>query len=150
MRKLLVGALFLVLSGLAQAQQPELTSLVPNTGAGLTKSSVIVPNNTTSVALKASAGQLYHIDVMNISAATPAYIKFYDAAQGSTTCGAGTIVWRAPIPATGATGNAHVPLETAIGIPFTTAITYCITAGIADNDTTAPAAATYIVNLGFK
>jgi hypothetical protein len=31
-----------------------------------------------------------------------------------------------------------------------TGITYCVTTGIADNDTTAPAAATFLVNVDFE
>ena len=121
----------------------------PATSGGVSKSSVIVPNNTTSVALKSSAGQLYGMDGFNISAATPAYIKFYDAAQGSTTCGSGTPVLRYMIPSNTATGAGFIMHEPN-GIPFTSALTYCITAGIADTDTTAPAASTYVVNFFYK
>lgn len=123
--------------------------IIPGTSGGLLGSSVIVPNNTTSVALKASAGQLYGIEAFSISAATPIYIKYYNTAQGSVTCGSGTPVWRQMVPATGATGSGFV-IDHPNGRAFSTAITYCITAGILDSDTTAPAANSYIVNFLYK
>lgn len=36
------------------------------------------------------------------------------------------------------------------GVAFGTGITYCVTTGIADNDTTAPAATTFLVNLDWN
>ena len=73
----------------------------------------------------------------------------FDAAQGSTTCGSGTPKLRYLIPGAGTTGSG-LAKEWHFGVPFATAITYCITAGIADNDTTVPAASTYVVNFGYK
>lgn len=121
----------------------------PTTSGGLSVKSFIVANNTTSVAVDASAGQIYGITGSSISAATPVWAKFYNASQGSTTCGSGTPVQRELIPAPGASGggtNISVPL----GIPYSTAITVCVTAGIADNDTTSPAASSYILNVYYK
>jgi hypothetical protein len=126
------------------------TSLVPTTSGGLSVASAIVPNNTTSVAVKAGAGQLYAIDAFSISAATPVFIKLYNAAQGSTTCGSGTPVARYMIPAPGGAAGSGIIMEDPNGIAFGTAITYCITAGMADADTTAPAASTYVVNFHYK
>lgn len=124
-------------------------SIAPATSGGLSVASAIVPNNTTSVAVKAGAGQLYGIDAYSISAATPVFIKLYNAAQGSTTCGSGTPVARYLVPATGATGSGQIWHDTN-GIAFSTAITYCITAGIGDADTTAPAASVYVVDFLYK
>ena len=123
--------------------------LAPQTSGGLLIASAIVANNTTSVAVKGSAGQLYGIDAYSISAATPVYIKLYNTAQGSVTCGSPTPVARYLVPATGATGSGQI-WHDANGIAFSTAITYCVTAGIADNDTTSPAASTYIVDFLYK
>lgn len=124
-------------------------SLAPATSGGLSVASAIVANNTTSVAIKASAGQLFGVDAYSISAATPVWIKLYNTAQGSTTCGSGTPVARILIPATGATGSGQIWHETN-GDAYSTAITYCVTAGIADADTTSPAANTYVVNFHYK
>jgi len=107
--------------------------------------SEIVPNNTTSVAVKTSAGQIYAIHAANNST-TLAYIKIYNAAQGDTTCGSGTPVARFMIPAS-ATALVFSDLN---GISLGTAITLCVTTGIADNDTGAPTASEYIVDIDYK
>ena len=121
----------------------------PLTTGGLSTVSNILANNTTSVAIKASPGQLFHFEGWNISAATPVWIKLYDATQAGTTAGSGTPKWRIMIPSAGVTGAGVVSMDMN-GIPFGTAITYVAVTGIADNDTTAPAAATYAVNFGYK
>lgn len=112
---------------------------------GVSVKSYIVANNTTSVAIDANPGQIYAIAAYAISSGTPAYLKIYNAAQGSTTCGSGTPVERHLIP-TGSAG-AGVALPLSLGVSYSTAITACVTGGIADNDTTAPAASTYLVNV---
>lgn len=123
---------------------------VPTTSGGLSVFSAIVANNTTSVAVKATAGQIYGIDAYSISStATAAWLKIYNATQGSTTCGSGTPVARILIPATGASGSGQV-WHDPNGDAYSTAITYCVTTGIADNDTTAPAASSYVVNFHYK
>jgi hypothetical protein len=119
----------------------------PFTSGGLSVLRAQVAANTTSVAVKASAGQLYGIEAFNNSS-TIAYIKLYNAAQGSTTCGAGTPVYQGMIPAAAAGGN-YVSMNV-YGLPFGTAITACVTTGFADNDTTAPAASTYVINYFYK
>lgn len=124
-------------------------ALVPTTSGGLSIKSTIVANNTTSIAVDASPGQVYGITAYSISAATPVYIKLYNASQGSTTCGSGTPVDREVVPASGATGSGII-LPINLGVAYSTAITLCVTAGFADNDTTAPAASTYIVNILYK
>ncbi len=119
----------------------------PFTSGGLSVVRQQVANNTTSVAIKASAGQLYGIEAFN-NGATIAYIKLYNTAQGSVTCGAGTPVYQGMIPAAAAGGN-YVSMNV-YGIAFSTAITACVTTGFADNDTTAPAASTYAINWFIK
>lgn len=124
-------------------------NLQPSTSGGLSVKSIIVANNTTSVAVKASAGQLYGITGSSISTATPVFVKFYNASQGSTTCGSGTPVEREQIPAPGVSGGGtNIPLMP--GVAFGTAITVCVTAGIGDADTTSPAASTYLLNVFYK
>ena len=109
--------------------------------------SAIVPNNTTSVAVKASGGSLYSIIVSN-SGATAAYLKLYNSTQPNTTCGTNTPVARILIPGVAA-GGWTTSVTWNFGMAFTTGITYCVTTGIADNDTTAPAATTFIVNANY-
>lgn len=119
----------------------------PSTSGGASISSTIAANNTTSVAVKASAGNIYGISVFNNSG-TIAYLKIYDAAQGSTTCGSGTPSQRILIPAN--TSGAGAVIEYPLGVSYATAITRCVTTGIADNDTSAPAASAYIINIIYK
>lgn len=126
------------------------TVAVPATATGgATPSHAIVANNTTSVAIDASPGTLYSVQVFNNSA-TIAYLKFYDAAQGSVTCGSGTPKKVVLIPANTSGAGAVIPLGGAAGVAFVTAITRCVTTGIADNDTGAPAASAYLVEADFK
>lgn len=114
---------------------------------GATPKSIQVANNTTSIAVDASAGTVYEALVFNNSA-TIAYLKLYNAAQGSTTCGSGTPVQRIMIPAN--TSGAGAVISFGVGIAYGTAITACITTGYGDSDTTAPAASTYIVEVDYK
>lgn len=106
-------------------------------------------NNTTAVVVKASAGTLYGAQIYGIGSA-PAYLKIYNAT--SATCGSGTPVKRLMIPAasTAANGAGSNISFGETGVDFSTGITYCLTTGIADNDTTAPAASTFLVNLDWK
>lgn len=117
------------------------------TTGGASIVSNIVPNNTTSVAIKASAGTLYGVKVFSISA-TIAYFKVYNATQGSTTCGSGTPIQRFVIPAS--TSGAGAVMDYTVGVAYGTALTYCVVTGIADNDNTAPAANVYIVEAAYK
>lgn len=129
--------------GTTNAVQP-----IPGTSGGLSISRLQVAANTTSVAIKASAGQLYGIQAFNNGTAI-AYIKLYNATQGSTTCGSGTPVYQGMIPAPSSGGGGYVSAND-LGIAFSTAITVCVTTGFADNDTTAPAASTYVINFTYK
>lgn len=125
-----------------------LVSATPTTSNGLSVKRLLVANNTTSVAVDASAGQLYGIEAFNNSTVI-AYVKLYNAAQGSTTCGTTTPVWSMMIPAPAAGGGGFISINP-MGISFSTAISACVTTGYADNDTTAPAANAYIVNFYYK
>ena len=108
----------------------------------------IAANNTTSVVVNAAATTLYGIQVFGIGSA-PAYLKLYNAT--SATCGSGTPVKRIMIPAAATAANgtgAVIPFS--LGLRFSTGLTYCVTTGITDADTTAPAANTYLVNLDWR
>lgn len=130
---------------------PLATSTAPMTSGGLSTFSAIVANNTTSVAVKASAGQLYGIDAFSASATSvPIYIKLYDTAQGSVTCGTPTPKARYIIPSSGGSAGSDMHWHDTNGVAFATAVTVCITQGFNDNDTTAPAAGTYSYTMSFK
>jgi hypothetical protein len=120
-----------------------------NTTGGATPTGNIAPNNTTAVVVKASAGTLYGAQLAGLGSA-PAYLKIYNAT--SATCGSGTPVKRLMIPAasTAANGAGSNVTFGPMGVAFGTGITYCVTTGIADNDATAPAASTFLVNLDWN
>ena len=120
---------------------------VPAATGGMSVFTKQVANNTTSFAVDASAGTLYGISAFNNSA-TIAYVKLYNTAQGSVTCGTPTPVDRMLIPAN--TSGAGFIWSMPLGVAYGTAITACVTTGFADNDTTAPAASTYLVSFYYK
>lgn len=119
------------------------------TTGGATPMGNIAANNTTAVVVKASAGTIFGMQLGNIGS-VPAYLKIYNAT--SATCGSGTPIKRLIIPKAGTAadgGGSNIPIP-ATGISLSTGITYCVTGGIADNDTTAPAASTVLINIDFK
>lgn len=126
---------------------PWLMQTVGQATGGISVFSKQVANNTTSFAVDASAGTLYGI-YGQANSATIAYIKLYNAAQGSVTCGSGTPVDRVMIPAS--TSGAGFILPIGVGVAYSTAITACVTTGFADNDTTAPAANAYQISFYYK
>jgi hypothetical protein len=121
---------------------------LPQTAGGVTIKSVQIANNTTSVAIDASAGQLYGIEAFN-NGTSIGYVKLYDAAQGSTTCGSGTPKYRGMVPAPSSGGGGYIAMN-GFGTPFATAISMCFTGGFGDSDTTAPAASTFELNFYYK
>lgn len=120
---------------------------IAGTSGGTSSAGGVMANSTNSTNVKASAGQIYSVQTGNISATVPAYLKLYDKATAPT-CGTDTPVKRIVIPANSLGGGNNVSIP--IGWQFTSGIGYCVTAGIADNDTTAVAASTVIVNIGYK
>lgn len=110
----------------------------------------IVTNNTTSFAVDANPGTLYAISAFSISNTAPAFVKLFNTAQGSVTCGT-TTPFDGPmiIPANQTQGAGYI-WSVPVGAAYSTAITACVTGGIADSDTTAPAANTYEVSFYYK
>lgn len=110
----------------------------------------IAANNTTGVNLKGSAGTVYGVQLGGIGSA-PAYLKIYDKATAPT-CGTDTPIKRLIIPAasTAANGGGSNVSFGPSGILTTLGIGYCVTTGITDADTTAPAANTFLVNVDWK
>jgi hypothetical protein len=120
----------------------------PATSGGLALSRAVLANSTNATVVKASAGQLYSISAFGISAATPAWIKFYNTSS-SPTCNSSTVV-AGPFLIPANTLGAGLVWNNTLGLAFSTGISYCVTAGVADNDNTAVAASTYTVTLGYK
>lgn len=123
---------------------PVVVTQSPSTTGGLSTVRTLVANNTTSIAIKATPGQIYHLDAFN-NGSTIAYLKLYNLAQGSNTCGSNTPIWEGMIPA-----SSGFIEDFANGITFSAAISACVTTGFADNDTSAPAATTYMWDAGYK
>ncbi len=136
----LVG-LFLVCPQLASAQQAFYAD------AKVKVVSTLVPNNTTAIVLKPTAGVVYSVDAFN-NAGTIAYVKLYNAA--SATCGTGTPMARYLIPFGATSSGGGFNVSNINGDAYANGIVMCVTTGITDGDTTAPAASTYIVNVHFK
>lgn len=82
----------------------------------------------TEEAVKASAGQVYWINCINLTASV-VYLKFYNATTGSVTVGTTTPVLTFPVPTQGDTNAAGFVLAIPNGITFGTAITVACTTG---------------------
>lgn len=109
--------------------------------------SVIAANNTTAIVVSPTAGTVYSIDAFNNGGAI-AYVKLYNAA--TATCGTGTPQARYLIPFGAGSSGAGFNVSNINGDAYGSGIVLCITTGIADSDTSAPAASTYIVNVHYK
>lgn len=113
------------------------------TNGGCTPGKLISAATTNATVIKASAGQLYSLQVINLNAATR-YLKFYDKASAPTV-GTDTPVQTLPIPPNGTTGGGFV-LPIPVGMAFSNGIAFALTTGIADSDTGAVAANEIVVN----
>ena len=102
----------------------------------------------TEEEIKATAGQIYWISAINLTA-TVVYLKFYNATAANVTVGTTTPVLTFPVPSSGSTSGGGFVLSIPNGIAFGTAITVAATTGIADNDAGAPAANACVINIGY-
>jgi hypothetical protein len=114
----------------------------PATSGGLSMSKTVSAATTNATSVKASAGQVYAIQVFNSNAAAR-YLKLYNKASAPTV-GTDTPVKVFMIP----TGGGAIPLWDK-GLAFSTGIAFATTTGAADNDTGAVAAAEIIVNIDY-
>lgn len=105
-----------------------------------------VDADETEDAVKASAGQLYWIHAMNLTAAV-LYLQLYNAVTGSVTVGTTTPDLTFPIPTQGDTNGAGFVLAIPNGIAFSTAITVACTTTV--GGASGPAANGCIVNMGY-
>lgn len=115
---------------------------VAHTVGGCTPHSIISANTVNETQIKATAGQLYTLNVTNIGA-NEVFFKLYNDTAANTD-ETDTPVQRYVIPgnAAGAGNTLSIP----VGMAFSTAITYRITGAAADNDTTAIAANEVLVS----
>lgn len=142
LRKLFFAAAFALL-GLSQAS----AQVSFRADSQITVSSYISVNNTTAVLIKPTSGVVYSIDGFNNST-TLAYVKLYNSA--SATCGSGTPAARYLIPYGTSSAGGGFNISNINGDVYPAGISMCITTGIADSDTGAPAANAYIVNIHWK
>ncbi len=116
--------------------------------APINVTSTIVANNVTPIVISSKAAAVYQVDAYN-TGTTIAFVKLYNAGSG-VTCGSGTPIARYMIPfGTSSSGGGFVT-PNINGDIYVNGVTMCVTTGIADNDTGAPAATTYIVNVHWK
>ncbi len=103
-----------------------------------------VSSAPAAIAIKASAGTLKCGVLYCNNPSIPVFMKFYDIAAGSVTVGVSSVAFTIGI-APGAPFNFNLN----DGPPFATAISYAITGGIAENDTTAVGVDDLIGTLGY-
>lgn len=131
----------------AASMTPLLTQPQAVASGGWTPAFFIAANSNNSTNLKASAGVVHAVQVFGIGAA-PAYLKLYDKATAPT-CGTDTPVKVIMIPAASTAANGAGAVQI-LDTQFSTGIGYCVVTGIANNDNTSPAAATFVNNIDWK
>jgi hypothetical protein len=99
--------------------------------------------------IKASAGKLFWLHAMNMTAAV-VYLKVYNNTAAGTTVGTTTPVLTFPIPTMADTNGAGFAIHFGdTGLGFSTGICVAGTTGLADNDTTGVGTNGLFVNAGF-
>jgi len=126
---------------------PWLTTDTPATSGGLSKSAFVGAASNNKTQVKGSAGQLYFISVQNL-AATPVYLKVFDATSANVTAGTTACDYQFMIP--GNTAGAGIVLNIDKGIAHANGITVMLTAGIATTDNTSVSANNQVVTIGYK
>lgn len=96
---------------------------------GATPASILSANSTNATNVKNGAGTLYHISVQNTSTTALGYLIFFNTST-TPTCTATPYYGPVAIPYVGSTGNngSGVIEDFAVGLNFSTGISYCITA----------------------
>ena len=119
-------------------------TLVPLATGGLSVKHLVAAGSDNATNLKASAGQVYSIDVYN-NAGYPVYLKLYNSASSPTGCAATNLFKVVGVQS----GTQHI-LQSEQGWAFGSGIGYCLTKGIADSDDTAVVASDATVDIGYK
>lgn len=120
--------------------------LEPRTSGGLSVARLISAASTNSTNVKASAGQLYNLCVINVGS-TVRYLKLYNKATAPTV-GTDTPVITLPIPAS--TNGNGFEFSVPHGIAFSLGIGYGITSGPADNNADAINANEVFLMIAYK
>lgn len=112
------------------------------TTGGCTPYGLTSAASTNSTSVKASAGTLCSLSLVNTTA-TLYYLRLYNAASAPTCSSATNFVLSVPIPAS-ATGAGVVVNTGTFGWAFTTGISFCLTGGGSSTDNTNAAAGVYL------
>jgi hypothetical protein len=116
------------------------------TSGGYSSGHIVSANTNNATVLKASAGQLYSVQVFNLNAAAR-YIKFYNKATTPDPT-ADTVVKSILIP--GNTAGAGVVIAWPSGVAFATGISYAVVTDVGNTGNTSVAANEIIVNIDYK
>ncbi len=130
--------------------QPALTTPMPvapnaGTSGGATPATWVSAASTNATVVKASAGQVYSIVVINTTA-TIYYLKLFDKAT-TPTVGTDTPIQNYPIPANTSGAGFVVPIP--VGMAFSNGISFALTGGIALLDSS-NAATGVAINVSYK
>ena len=110
---------------------------------GSTPFKLIAAATTNATNVKASPGQIYHMQLVNLSGSIR-YVKLYNTASAPT-CNSSTVIKTIPVFA-----SAAALLDYEEGLEFLTGISFCVTGGLVDNDNTAIAANDMTINIDYK
>lgn len=124
----------------------QVTAVYAQTSGGYTPGKLISAASTNATSIKASAGTLGFLVVLNTNASVR-YLKLYNKSSAPTV-GTDTPVIVIPIPGDAAGGGVAVPIPTQ-GIAFSSGIAFALTTGSADSDTGAVGAGDVVVSYGY-
>lgn len=114
----------------------------PVTSGGESNSHLITAATDNAANVKASAGQVYRVNIFN-KANYPVYLKFHNTA-GTPTAGAGVVY------TVGCQAGLARDIQFPMGLPFATGIGITVVKDIADAGTTAVAASDASIEIGYK
>lgn len=133
-----------------QAAQSGTWTAVPNaaTFGGATPYFFIAAagSDQDSTVVKNGAGQLYSVSGFSVGTA-PRYLKLYDKATGPTSADTPKHVFQ--IPSQGTANGSGFTFAVPVGLVFSSGISFRITTGIANNDSTATTGGDTVINLGY-
>ena len=124
-----------------------LSTSIPATSGGLSLYQKVSTANNNADTVKASAGQVYSVQVFNNSG-NIGYLKFYNKASNPAPA-SDTPLKTILIPAN-TSGSGAVFDFGNLGAQFATGIAIAVVAGIATNDNTSVAANAMVVNIDYK
>ena len=127
-----VVLIYLASSAIAQMAQP-----IAGPANGAFPAHYLSAANTNSTNVAAVKTNIYEIVAVNTTA-TLYFLKLYDKATAPT-CGTDTPVMTLPIPFGTSSSGGGVSVPIPVGAQFINGFGFCITGGIADNDSTSAA-----------